>query len=140
MCVFIVLINEYYSRLQTVRDTGNWEDWLKFFLLGVYEVAQEASSTPRYIVTMKEEHRQLLIDKFGRRAANAITLIENMYSRPIVNLEQVRDIVQISYQNANNLVKDLCNVGLLEEITGQKRNRAFAYAPYLNVFNVFRDS
>ena len=72
--------------------------------------------------------------KFDRRAANAITLIENMYSRPIINIEQVQEIVQISYQNANTLVKDLCSTGLLEEITGQKRNRAFAYAPYLSVF------
>ena len=126
---------EYYARLQSVRDRGNWEDWLKFFLQGVYEVAQEASGTARHIVAMKEEHRQLLIDKFDRRAANAITLIENMYSKPIVNLEQVQEIVQISYQNANNLVKDLCDVGLLREITGQKRNRAFAYAPYLDVFD-----
>ena len=126
---------EYYAHLQSVRDRGDWEDWLKFFLKGVYEVAQEASGTARRIVAMKEEHRQLLIDKFDRRAANAITLIENMYSKPIVNLEQVQEIVQISYQNANNLVKDLCDVGLLREITGQKRNRAFAYAPYLDVFD-----
>ena len=125
--------SEYYTHLQSVRDR-NWEDWLKFFLRGVYEVAQEASSTARHIVVMKEEHRQLLIEKFDRRAANAITLIENMYSRPIINIEQVQEIVQISYQNANTLVKDICETGLLEEITGQKRNRAFAYAPYLNVF------
>ena len=126
--------SEYYAHLQSVRDSGNWEDWLKFFLRGVYEVAQEASSTARHIVAMKEEHRQFLLDNMGRRAANAITLIENLYSKPIINIEQVQEIVQISYPNANSLVKDLCDVGLLEEITGQKRNRAFAYAPYLNVF------
>ena len=126
--------SEYYAHLQSVRDSGNWEDWLKFFLKGVYEVAQEASYTARHIVAMKEEHRQFLLDNMGRRAANAITLIENLYSKPIINIEQVQEIVQISYPNANSLVKDLCEASLLEEITGQKRNRAFAYAPYLNVF------
>lgn len=126
--------SEYYDRLQAVRDTGNWERWLKFFLQGVYEVAQEASATARQIVNMKEEHRQLILNSMGRRSGNALALIENLYSRPIITVEQVEEIIQLSYPNANTLVKDLCSLGLLEEITGQKRNRAFAYAPYLQVF------
>lgn len=125
---------EYYDRLQAVRDTGNWEAWLKFFLKGVYEVAQEASATARKIVNMKEEHRQLALNQMGRRAGSALTLIESLYIRPIMTVETVQEITQLSYANANTLVKDLCNLGLLEEITGQKRNRAFAYAPYLEVF------
>lgn len=125
---------EYYDRLQLVRDSGNWEGWLKFFLRGVYEVAQEASSTARKIVNMKEEHRQLLLNELGRRAGNGIALLESLYFRPIVTVEHVEEIIQLSYPNANTLVKQLCDVGLLEEVTGQKRNRAFAYAPYLDIF------
>jgi Fic family protein len=128
---------EYYDRLQAVRDTGNWEGWLKFFLRGVYEVAQEASATARQIVNMKEEHRQLLLSEMGRRSGNAIALLESLYFRPIFTVEHVQAITNLSYPNANTLVKDLCDLGLLEEITGQKRNRAFSYAPYLDVF---RDS
>lgn len=126
---------EYYDRLQLVRDSGNWEGWLKFFLIGVYEVAQEASSTARKIVNMKEEHRQLVLNKMGRKAGNALTLLESLYFRPIVTVEHVQEITQVSYPNANTLVKELCDVGLLQEITGQKRNRAFAYAPFLEVFS-----
>lgn len=126
---------EYYDRLQLVRDSGNWEGWLKFFLRGVYEVAQEASSTARKIVNMKEEHRQLVLNEMGRKAGNAITLLESLYFRPIVTVEHVQEITQVSYPNANTLVKGLCDVGLLQEITGQKRNRAFAYAPFLEVFS-----
>ena len=56
---------EYYDRLQAVRDTGNWEGWLKFFLRGVYEVAQEASATARKIVnlTSSPPHRRTGIPK-----------------------------------------------------------------------------
>lgn len=60
--------SEYYSHLQAIRDTGNWEGWLKFFLLGVYETAQEATSTARQIVSLKEEHRQLALNEMGRRS------------------------------------------------------------------------
>ncbi|NEQ18031.1 MAG: Fic family protein, partial [Moorea sp. SIO3E2] len=127
--------SEYYDRLQAVRDSGNWEGWLKFFLRGVYEVAQEASATARNIVTMKEEHHQLLVNKMGKRTGNAIIVLDNLYFRPIITVEQVQKIIQLKYPNANKLVNDLCDVGILQEITGQKRNRVFAYAPYLELLN-----
>ena len=128
---------EYYDCLQAVRDSGNWEGWLKFFLRGVYEVAQEAAATARKIVTLKEEHRQLVLNAMGRRSGNAIALLESLYFRPIFTVEHAEKITNLSYPNANTLIKDLSDIGLLQEITGQKRNRAFSYEPYLTVF---RDS
>ena len=122
------------DRLQAVRDRGDWEGWLKFFLRGVYEVAQEAAATARQIVNLKEEHRQLILNAMGRRTGNAIALIESLYFRPIFTVEHAQDVTGLSYPNANTLIKDLSAIGLLEEITGQKRNRAFSYAPYLAVF------
>jgi len=125
---------EYYDRLQAVRDRGDWESWLKFFLRGVYEVAQEAAATARQIVNLKEEHRQLVISAMGRKSGNAIALLESLYFRPIFNVEYAQTVINLSYPNANTLIKNLCDIGLLKEITGQKRNRAFSYAPYLDVF------
>ncbi len=129
--------SEYYDRLQAVRESGNWEGWLKFFLRGVYEVAQEAALTARKIVNMKEEHRQLVLNNMGRRSGSAIALLESLYFKPIFNVEHAEAVTNLSYPNANSLIKDLCNVGILREITGQKRNRAFSYAPYLDVFGDF---
>jgi Fic family protein len=125
---------EYYDRLQAVRDSGNWEGWLKFFLRGVYEVAQEASGTARKIVNMKEEHRQLVLKKMKRKSGKAVALLESLYFRPIFTVEHVQAVSELLYPNANTLVKDLCNIGLLQEITGQKRHRVFSYAPFLDVF------
>ena len=126
--------SEYYDRLQAVRDSGNWEGWLKFFLRGVYEVAQEAAATARDIVKMKEQHRQLVLDRLGRRAGGAMILLESLYFKPIFTVEYVQETTKLSYNNANKLVKDLSEIGLLQEITGNRRNRAFSYAPYLDVF------
>jgi len=53
---------------------------------------------------------------------------------PEIVIDHVQEITKLSYPNANTLVKDFCDLGLLEEITGQKRNRAFSYAPYLEIF------
>jgi Fic family protein len=126
--------SEYYDRLQAIRDNGDWEGWLKFFLSGVDEVAQEAAATARKIVNLKEEHRQLVLNAMGRKAGNAITLLESLYFRPIFTVEHAEAMTNLSYPNANTLIKDLIDIGLLQEITGQKRNRAFSYAPYLAVF------
>jgi Fic family protein len=134
---FMKYRSEYYDRLQAIRESGNWEGWLKFFLRGVYEVAQEAAATARKIVKLKEEHRQLVLNTMGRKSGNAIALLESLYLRPIFNVEHAEKITSLSYPNANALIKALSDIGLVEETTGQKRNRAFSYAPYLAVF---RDS
>lgn len=125
---------EYYGRLQAIRDQGDWEGWLKFFLRGVAEVAEEATETARRIVNLREEHRQLLTAQFGRGAAKALALLEKLYFRPIISVQWVADATGLSIARANSLVNQLCEVGIIREITGYRRNRRFAYGPYLALF------
>lgn len=70
----------------------------------------------------------------GRKSGNAIALLETLYFKPIFTVEHAIEVTELSYPNANKLVKSLCQLGLLTEITGQKRNRAFCYTPYLDIF------
>jgi Fic family protein len=125
---------EYYNRLQAIRDKGDWEGWLKFFLRGVYEVAKEGTETARKIVNLREEHRAKITTKLGRSASKALLLLEMLYFRPIISVHTVMEARKLTYANANKPIKDLCNLGLLEEITGQRRNRRFSYGPYLSLF------
>ncbi len=126
--------SEYYDRLQAVRDKGDWEGWLKFFLRGVYEVAKEATETARKIVNLREEHRAKITTKLGRSASKALLLLEMLYFRPILSVHTVMEARKLTYANANKPIKDLCDLGLLEEVTGQRRNRRFSYGPYLSLF------
>ncbi len=126
--------SEYYDRLQSIRDNGDWEGWLKFFLRGIYEVAKEATETARKIVNLREAHRALITQKLGRGASKALLVLEVLYFRPITSVHGVMEASKLSYANANRLVRDLCNLGLLVESTGQKRNRRFSYEPYLSLF------
>jgi Fic family protein len=126
--------SEYYDHLQAIRDNGNWEGWLRFFLRGTYEVAKEATETARKIVNLREAHRALITEKLGRGASKALLVLEVLYYRPIISVHAVMDATKLSYANANRLVRDLCNLGLLIELTGQKRNRRFSYEPYLSLF------
>lgn len=125
----------YYDLLQSVRTEGDWEGWLKFFLTGVTEVANEATETARNIVQMREDHRARLIENLGKGAANGLRLLESLYQRPIFNVANVADLLQISTQAANTLTDRFAQLKLVNEITGQKRNRVFRYDPYIALFS-----
>lgn len=129
----------YYDSLQAVRDQGAWEQWLIFFLRGVYEVSQQATETARRILHLRERHRQLITDRLGRMAANGHRVLEYLYERPIVSVPEVRALVETTYPAANNLVSRLRRLGVLKEITGQRRNRRFMYTEYAALFSDERD-
>jgi len=125
---------EYYDHLQAVRDQGAWEQWLIFFLTGVYEVSQQATETARRILSLRERHRQLIADALGRAAGNGHRVLEHLYQHPIVAVTEIQDLNETSYPAANNLVAQLVAHGVLHEITGQKRNRRFIYSEYVELF------
>ena len=127
--------SEYYDSLQSIRDDGDWEDWLKFFLIGVAEVATEATETARQIVALREEHRVIITSSLGRGAGKALVLHEQLFYRPIVNVHTVMEITGLSVARAYGLVAELEQLGLLRETTGRRRNRVFLYQPYVSLFS-----
>lgn len=125
---------EYYERLQAVRDLGEWEEWLAFFLQGVAEVADEASQTAGAILRMREEYRARITDRLGRAAGNGHRVMDLLFDHPIVTVATIRDWLGVTHAAANTLVSRLEEVGLLQESTGYARNRRFRFAPYLQLF------
>jgi len=125
---------EYYERLQAVRDNGDWESWLAFFLRGVVEVSRESTSTAAAILRMREEYRARITAGLGLAAANGHRVMDRLFDHPIVNVATVSDWVGVKSAAANNLVNRLVETGLLREITGYARNRRFRFDPYLRLF------
>ena len=126
---------EYYDRLQAVRDHGHWEQWIKFFLRGVWSSSQEATETARKIVALREAHRKLITDEFGRVAANGTKILEYLYEHPIINANTIKELTGVSYTAANGLLAKFSEHGILVESTGQSRNRLFRYNDYISLFN-----
>ena len=125
---------EYYDRLQRVRDAGDWEGWLQFFLRGLAEVSAEATATARQILLMREAHRTAITEHLGRAAGNGHRVLEMLYNKPIVAVADVASLNGTSFAAANTLIARLEQLGILTEVTGFARNRRFRYEPYVRLF------
>jgi Fic family protein len=151
---------EYYDRLTAIRNDGDWEGWLKFFVRGVLEVSRQATETARSIVRLREDHCRLLSEKLlqeksatvapdslqwhrpgarrSREEAGATPydplLLEFLFEQPIVTVRMVEQRLNCVFVTANKVINRFARLGLLEEVTGYQRNRRFRYAPYLALF------
>ena len=124
--------SEYYDRLTAVRESGDWEGWIKFFLRGISATADDATATAQAIVELREQHRRQVQE--ARGSQHAPRLLDLILEVPILTINLVSARLSISAATANKLVDQFEQLGLLNEITGGKRNRIYRYSPYLNLF------
>jgi Fic family protein len=125
---------EYYDRLMAIRNAGDWEGWLRFFLRGVYEVSQASASTARLILEMREKHRALIAENLAN-SSNGLKLLDYLFEKPMISIREAEQIMGVSYVTASSVIANMQKAGLLKEITGQKRNKVFRYEPYIDLFN-----
>ncbi|PXX14744.1 Fic family protein [Nitrosomonas ureae] len=125
----------YYDNLMVVREKNDMLQWLKYFLVGVEQTATLAVSTLSNIIALKVRLEQGLQLKLGRRAVSAQRLLNALFIQPATSVETVQKICDISYKAANELVAQMRAHGILQEITGQTRNRVFIFAEYLEIFD-----
>ncbi len=126
---------EYTSRLQAARDSGDVEGWLMFFLNGVTTVSNQATATAQRIAQLRETHRGEIPKLMGGRAGKGLTLLEHLYGNPILSVSDVKEVTHSSFPTANSLVLALESLGILREVTGQRHYRRYAYKPYLDLLN-----
>lgn len=124
---------EYYDRLTAIRRRGDWEGWLKFFLRGVEQTASAATATAQEIFELRERHRGQVLD--AELGPNALKLLSLLFASPIVDVNFVAKRIDVSFATANKLIGRFESLGLVTEITGQKRSRRFRYEPYLHLFD-----
>ena len=78
---------EYYDRLMDVRQKGDWENWIKFFLKGIAEVAVESTDSAKRILALREKYNEILS---GYNNSNYINLLEQLFMTPSVTKNKVR--------------------------------------------------
>jgi Fic family protein len=124
----------YYDNLTFVRTSNNMTQWLKYFLAGVAETAENATQTLNAILELKARLESTLGQTYGKRAANAAVLLNELFKKPVIHVKQVQSLLGVSYKAANDLVSEFEQNGILKEMTGQSRNRVFVFDEYLKLF------
>lgn len=124
----------YYDNLTRVRTHNDMAQWVKYFLAGVEETADIAVRTLTKVLQLKADAEKDIHARLGRRAHLGLALLQHLFRRPMLSIGEAAQLSNISFKSAANLVKDLEEMGLLEEFTSQSRNRIFGFRPYLSVF------
>jgi len=123
---------EYYRLLSAIRSDGDWEAWVGFFLEAVEAAATEAERAVVAIASLVTADRRRLLAA-PRAGAVALRLFELLPLMPRFTIEQVRQKLETTFPTATSAVKLLEGLGIVTELTGQKKNRSFSYAAYVEL-------
>lgn len=121
---------EYYRRLSAVRTEGEWEGWIGFFLDSVEAAAGDAERGIVALASLINADRKRLLAA-PRAGAVALRLFEALPLMPRFTIEQARQALNTTFPTATAAVKLLQDLGVVSELTGQKKNRLFSYAAYV---------
>ncbi len=124
----------YYDHLQSVRETGDWEAWIKFFLIGVIDTADRAIETAQSIIKLFSDDRNH-IELSGKSTAAVLTIHAYLQQHPISNTTTMRKSTGLSQPTVIRSLTALEDLGIVKEITGKERHKLFVYNNYLNILN-----
>lgn len=124
----------YYDLLQRVREQGDWEAWLRFFLDGVAETAEGATEAARQILALFAEDRAK-IEALSRRAGSALRLHDLLKARPLLSVATATERLNLSHPTVGSAIARLTALGILRETTGRQRGRVFAYGRYMDILS-----
>ena len=124
--------SEYYRRLSIVRSEGDWESWVGFFLEGVIAAAADAEHAIIALATQVNTDRRRLLAS-PRSTPASYRLFELLPTMPRFNVDQARQRLETSFPTANAAVSALAALGIVTELTGQKKNRIYSYAAYIDL-------
>jgi Fic family protein len=124
----------YYELLQAVRRDGDWEAWLRFFLEGVEQTANQAASTARRLMALGAKDAQR-VQELGRAAGTALRVHQLLQAQPIVSIPVAAARLKLSFPAVNTSLGHLAKLGIVRELTGKTRGRLFAYDAALKLLN-----
>lgn len=128
--------NLYYDNLTRVRTHHDMLQWVKYFLVGVAQTADQSLHILNRVLQLKADTETLIQNRFGRRALKGLALLNRLLQNPVITVDAAAKHTGLSFKAAADLVMLMTEHKLLKEVTGQSRNRIFIFEPYLQAFEI----
>jgi Fic family protein len=125
---------EYYDRLNLARESGDFEQWIAFFLRGVVATADAAVETAKNILELQTAHRDLLWQK-KISSPYAVGILERLFHTPYVSVNDVATHFSMTYPTAAKVIGQLEEIGILKEVSGKQRDKRYLYVDYMNLLS-----
>lgn len=125
---------EYYRRLSAIRTDGDWESWVSFFLEGVVTAAGDAEKNIIEVASLIAADRRRLLQS-AKAGPASYRLFEMLPMMPRFTIERVRQQLETTFPTATAAVKVLEGLGMVTEMTGQKKNRSYSYQAYVELLS-----
>ncbi len=125
---------KYYQLLNDVRINGAWEDWLMFFVDAVTYTATGAVNTTKGLLTLANNDREKI--QSLKRASGSVHLVySSMLEKPLASSLWLQKKTQLAPATVNTSLGVLEQLGIIKEITGQKRNKIYSYKEYIRIMS-----
>ncbi len=126
---------EYYDRMTAVRETGNYEQWIKFFVRGIVVSADEAIKTSKLLIELRQENiNKITGSDFTNKTKKTLLLVYNyLEKKPIVDIKTTADALSLAYNTVSSAIKRLEEMNILEKIGSSSRNKVYAYREYIDI-------
>jgi len=123
---------DYYDRLMIVRNTGDWEQWIKFFLKGISETSEEAISTAKEILMLKKICEDIIVKSNN----NYRQFLDLLFRNPVIDKQEAAKKLNVSQPTANRIVDQFCDLGILvDQKPESKRYKKYAFTKYLAILS-----
>lgn len=123
---------EYYDRISEVRKSGNYEQWVCFFLEAVSAAAKDSLQTIEKLSDLHERNVANLPNT-TRKNDNVRKVFDYIEQYPIISIKRTASALNLSYNTVSSIVNKLTQNGVLKETTNASRNRVFFYEEYLDI-------
>ena len=124
----------YYDNLTFVRTKNDMSQWIKYFLEGVSQTAENSAQTLKKIIELKTDLEKNELLSLGKRTKAANEFLYILFHSPVITSAALQNEMKISAKTANSLIEAFINLNILKERTGYSRNRIFVFDKYVKLF------
>ena len=126
---------EYYDRKSAIRETGDYEQWIKFFLEGIYASGKSAIETANELIALRDKNiRKLRNEKYTKRTLETMMKVFHyLEAHPIIDIGKTAEDLSIAYNTVSSTVNRFEKLGILHLVKKQGRNKVYSYKEYIDI-------